>query len=205
MRLINVFNLTFAIVVAAVFAGATSASATSTQLCSSYLTLACGGEDGVGTLHVALEAGTVWKLLALINVLCLGALVEVNPLGLGNPQSVHGTSMSFSGCGTGSAHNNCTVTVQEQPLSNLLKTGLDEGVLTATSGRLRLQCPNLGIDCVFDTVGSELSVGSNHITADEMPINELGGKFFCPGEGLLDVLYDALYTGGPIQSFYVLG
>ncbi len=101
--------------------------------------------------------------------------------------------MSISGCGTGTAHNNCTVTVQELPLSDLLKTGFDEGTLTARNGRMRLQCPG-GVDCVYDLTGIQFAVGGGHLTANETPLTELGGKFFCPNEGKLDALLETLDT-----------
>ncbi|HEY5708798.1 MAG TPA: hypothetical protein VIS51_05345 [Solirubrobacterales bacterium] len=193
MRLIKTFGLAaLAAVAAMAFVGATSASATSTQVCTSHTGLTCGAGQGAGTIHAVLAAGTVLKLLAPINVLCLGELWESTALGLGNPQSIHFTSKTSTGCGTGSAHSNCTLTTQEQPLANLLKTGLDEGILTLTSGRLRLQCPNIGIDCVYDAEGIELAGGGGHWTMEETPTNELGGKFFCPDEGLIDSLMETL-------------
>ncbi|HEY5709747.1 MAG TPA: hypothetical protein VIS51_10155 [Solirubrobacterales bacterium] len=200
MRLIKMFGLAaLAVVAVMAFVGATSASATSTQLCSAHTSLTCGEGDAVTSHHLVLASGTVGKILASINILCLGILIEATPLGLGNPQSIHGLTQTYSGCGTGSAHSNCTVSVQEQPLLDLLKTGLDEGVLTALSGRIRLQCPNLGLDCSYDIEGMEFEVGGGHLTANETSLNELGGKFFCPDEGLLDGLLEALtdvYTLG---------
>ncbi|HEY5709748.1 MAG TPA: hypothetical protein VIS51_10160 [Solirubrobacterales bacterium] len=200
MRLIKMFSLAaLAAVAVMAFVGATSASATSTQLCSAHTGLTCGEGDAVTSHHLVLASGTVGRILAAINVLCLGILIEATPLGLGNPQSIHGLTQMYTGCGTSSAHNNCTVTVQEQPLLDLLKTGLDEGALTALSGRIRLQCSNLGIDCVYDLEGTEFSVGEGHLTANETSLNELGGQFFCPDESLLDGLLEALtdvYTLG---------
>ncbi|HEY5708382.1 MAG TPA: hypothetical protein VIS51_03210 [Solirubrobacterales bacterium] len=195
MRLIKRLSLALTVVAAMTFVGATPVSATSTQLCSTHTGLICQAVN----VHQVLAAGTVGRLLATINVLCLGFLVEATPLGLADPQQIHATTQSFSGCGTGSAHSNCTVTAQEQPLSNLLKTGLDEGVLTATNGRTQLQCPNLGLDCVYDLEGIEFAVGGGHLTANETPTNELGGKFFCPDEGFLDALLETL------GDAYVLG
>ncbi|HEX6752254.1 MAG TPA: hypothetical protein VF093_01515 [Solirubrobacterales bacterium] len=193
MRLIKMFGLAaLAAVAAMAFVGAAPVSATSTQVCNSHTGLTCGAGQGAGTIHAVLAAGTVLKILALINILCLGELWESTALGLGNPQSIHFTSKIATGCGTGSAHNNCTLTTQEQPLANLLKTGLDEGTLTLTSGRLRLQCSNLGLDCVYDAEGMELWGGGTHWTMEETPTNELGGKFFCPDEGLVDSLMETL-------------
>ncbi|HEY5708392.1 MAG TPA: hypothetical protein VIS51_03265 [Solirubrobacterales bacterium] len=202
MRSIGKIGLAaLAAVVAMSLASATSASATSTQLCKVQTGLTCPEGQATTSVHMNLAEGTVGKVLGeLFNVLCLGYLVEATALGLGNPQSIHATTQTFTGCGTGSAHSNCTVSIQEQPLVNLLKTGLDEGILTATNGRTRLQCSNLGIDCVYDLEGIEFEVADGHLTANETPTNELGEKFECPdedgehGDGLLDALLETLAT-----------
>jgi hypothetical protein len=201
VRLIKTFGLAaLAAVAAMAFVGATSAPAeTSTQACTVHTSLTCGAGNGTSSIHLVLASGTVGELLANIDVLCLGVLTEATALGLGNPQLIHGVSMSWTGCGTGSAHNNCTVSAQELPLANLLKTGLDEGVLTFTNGRMRTQCPNLGIDCVYDTEGFEFADGGGHLTAVNTVVKELGGKFVCPDEGILDTLLETLTRS------YVLG
>ncbi|HEY7949716.1 MAG TPA: hypothetical protein VID51_02660 [Solirubrobacterales bacterium] len=194
MRLIKIFSLAaLAAVATMALVGATSASAeTSTQLCKVHTGLTCGAGNEVASHHMVLASGTVGRLLGIIDVLCLSILIEATPLGLGNPQSIHTTSFLFGGCGTGSAHNNCTISVQEQPLANLLKTGLDAGVLTFTSGRLRTQCASAGIDCVYDGEGMEFTVGGQHLTAEETLALELGGQFFCPNEGFVDGLFETL-------------
>jgi hypothetical protein len=195
MRLIRMFGLAaLAAVAAMAFIGATSATAeTSTQLCTQHGSLTCTGTAATG-VHGVLKTGTVGRLLAAISVLCLGFLLESSPLGLGNPQEVHSLSQSFTGCGTGSAHSNCTVSVPtgQQPLYDLLKIGLDYGVLYALSGQNRLQCPNLGLDCLYDLAGMEFEVGGGEVIAENTPTTELGGKFFCPDEGLLDAELEAL-------------
>jgi hypothetical protein len=202
MRLIKMFGLAaLAAVAAMAFVGATSASATNTQLCSAHTGLTCGAGNAVTSHHLVLASGTVGEILAAIDILCLGILIEATPLGLGNPQAIHSLSQTYSGCGTGSGHNNCMVSVSEgqQPLLDLLKTGLDAGVLTALSGQTRLVCSNIGLDCLYDIAGMEFEVGGGHLTANETGLTELGGKFFCPDEGLLDGLLEALtdvYTLG---------
>ena len=175
------------------FLGATSASAElNTTLCKEHTGLLCANPDEKTTIHAVLKAGTVSKLLAIINILCLGLLIEATALGLSKLLPVHVLKVELTGCGTGASHNNCTVTTQELPLADLLKTGLDQAKLILLSGRSRLQCGNLGIDCVFDNEGLELDVGANHFTANETSTNELGGKFFCPDEGFLDALLEGL-------------
>jgi hypothetical protein len=173
-----------AAVAAMAFVGATSASATfDTQLCKVDSGLLCS--EPQTHVHNVLVPGTVGELLAGIDVLCLGVLAENEALGLGKPQVIHTTTLTFSGCGTGSLHSNCTVTVQEQPLSHLLKTGVNAGVLVNLSGRTRLQCTG-GIDCVYDLAGSEFEANGEILVANETPTTELGGKLFCPNEGFLD-------------------
>ncbi len=169
-------------------AGPTTASALKpTQLCKVHTALTCAAGEASTSVHQVLKEGTVGKLLSsLVNVLCLTVLAEATPLALGKPQNVHTLASSYTGCGTGAAHDNCTVTVEEQPLGTLLKTGLDIGSLTLTSGRERLQCTNLGINCVYDNEATLFEVGAGHLIAEKTPTVELGCLFFCPNEGQLD-------------------
>src|SRR5262245_9587985 len=158
------FGLTaLAAVAAMAFIGATSASAEkNTALCKTHTSLLCPAGDvwKAGELIHLLNEGVGKLLSSLITVLCLLVLVSAESLGLTEaptPLPVHGT-ISFSGCGSTSAHDNCTATVEEQPLSHLLKTGLDAGTLLALNGRTRLICEDLtifkiDIDCKYDTTG----------------------------------------------------
>ncbi len=182
-----------AAVAAMAFVGATTASAeTDTALCTEHneeTGLLCPKGSEATLSHLTLLEGTVGKLLSsLVTVLCLGVLIEATPLALGNPQEVHTLESAYTGCGTGSAHNNCTVTVEEEPLGSLLKTGLDEGSLSVLSGRVRLVCSSPSINCVYDTAGSLFSAGAGMLTAEKTPTKELGGKLICPNEGKLDGL-----------------
>jgi len=205
MRLIKMFGLAvLAAVVATAYVGSSASASTSTQLCKVHTGLTCPEGKGTSSIHMALVEGTVGKLLAAIPVLCLGVLVEAEALVLGKPQSVHAKALSLTGCGTGSAHDNCTATVEELPLSTLLKTGLDEGSLEASTGRVRLVCANIGINCVYDLEGTEFAVGAQHLTAEGTPTIELGGKWFCPEEGeresKLDGLLKTLHAETPASS-----
>ncbi len=204
MRSIGKIGLA-ALVVAVTMAivGTPSASATGTKLCTTHAGLTCG--SAATAVHMILAEGTVGELLAAIDVLCLGLLAEATALGLGNPQQIHSLTQTFTGCGTGSTHNNCTVSIPEgqQPLFHLSKTGLDEGVLLALSGQTRLLCSNIGIDCLYDAEGMEFEVGEGHLTANGTNVTELGGKFLCPNEGVLDVLLETLtstYISGEQKS-----
>lgn len=199
MKLIKAFSLAATAATATMaLVGTTPASAeTNTQLCNSHSSLTCS--KPTTSAHLVLAAGTVLKILSPISVLCLSELWELEPLALSKPQPIHFTTKLALGCGTGSAHNNCSLTTESLPLATLLKTGLDEGSLELLSGNMRLVCSNLGINCVYDLEGTLASVGAQHVTFSEAPVVELGGKFFCPNEGFVDALLETL------TSSYVLG
>jgi len=59
-------------------------------------------------------------------------------------------------------------------------------------------CANLGINCLIDLEGAQFTMGEQHTTAEDVPVVELGGKFFCPGESLLDFLLVTL------ENHYIL-
>ena len=211
VRLIKMFGLAaIAAVAAMAFVGATSASAEKpTALCKVHTGLTCALTDQWNhlnngeTIH-SLNVGVGTLLSDIVDVLCLHVLTEALPLALGNPQNVHVTTLTILGCGTTSTHNNCTVTVETAPLSDLLKTGLDEGTLEGLNGQTRLQCSNIpligSIDCKYDATGLLFEVAANHLTANETPVTEIGSKFFCPDNPTLDGLLETL----PDKRAYVL-
>ena len=194
MRLIKLSDLVaIAAVFAMAFVGATSASAeTTTQFCNAHTGLTCGAGSGATSVHLVLAAGTVLKLLSsLVDILCLNELWESSGTdvgALGNPQRLDLTTKVATGCGTTAAHNNCTLTAESLPDATLLKLGLDEGSLEFLNGTMRLQGCGLGLNCVYNLEGTLVSVGAQHVTLEVTPTTELGGKFFCPGEGTLDAL-----------------
>lgn len=194
MRLIKPFGLAALIMAVIAAIGASSASAERpTELCKVHTEksqLECPEGEGVTEDHQHLALGTVWKLLGgAFTILCLNALKLATPLELGEPQLIHTLKLTVTGCGTNAAHDNCTVTADELPLLYLLKTALDQGVLTAVDGSFRVQCANLGINCLYDLKGAEFSMGAQHISAEEVPVEPLGGIFLCPGtEASLDYL-----------------
>jgi hypothetical protein len=197
MRLVKLSILAALLAIASSALIGSTASATTTELCKGHEGLACSS-NRVSTTHLVSATGTIVELLGAIGILCLSTLVETGALAGASPQSIHTFSLTFTGCGTGSSHNNCTATVEELPLFDLLKTGLDEGVLTASSGQVQLQCSNLGLDCLYDVAGMEFAAGGGHLTANETEVTELGGKFLCPDESTLDSLLEAL------ESAYIL-
>jgi hypothetical protein len=107
-------------------------------------------------------------------------------------------SISFTGCGSNSAHDNCTVTVEEQPLFHLLATEFDAGILLGLSGAVRFKCVVFGfikIDCLYNFFGVEFGMtGGNpaHITAEGTPFEYVEGSGLCPEESSLDFLLQTL-------------
>jgi hypothetical protein len=189
MRLIKILGLAAVAAVAAMaFVGATSASATfNTALCNTHTGLVCSSPS----TSVSLLGDAI--ILATVDILCLHVEMEGTPLGLGKPQNVHILSRNFSGCGTNDEHDNCEVTTTQLPLGNLLKTGLDAGILTLTSGSLFVVCENIDIfgtdiECEYDAAGLEFSAGALAVTANEQPMTEIGSDFLCPNNPTLDLL-----------------
>jgi hypothetical protein len=188
------FGLTaLAAVAAMAFIGASSASATSTQLCKVHTGTTCPAGSATTAVHLVNKAGTVGTLLnSLVNVLCLNVLGQGTPLGLAAPQQIHSTVLSFTNCGTSASHNECTVTTEALPLFNLLYTALDEGTLTAEGGVARVKCTVFGfikIDCKYGTVGLSFNVkGGNPavLKAENKAVQFIEGSALCPTESSLD-------------------
>lgn len=199
LKLLGVTAVTILAALACSGSQSALASASSTLLCNEHIeSLNCVSQTT--SVHLVLATGTVLKMVSPIPILCLGELWELTPLGAGNPQDIHILSKTATGCGTGAAHNNCTLTTEELPLADLLKTGLDEGTLELLSGKMRAQCASLGINCLYDLAGVLLSAGSQHFTGTETPVTELGGKFFCPDEGQIEVLLETLTDTYVLES-----
>jgi hypothetical protein len=169
---------------------------TSTQLCKVHTSLVCPVEDATTVDHLV-NTEPVKLLSSLATILCLNRLEENTPLGLGNPQTIHTLVLEYTGCGTNSAHTNCTTETQEEPLWHLLKTGLDSGIETALNGLLHTVCNEvsifkLKIDCVYDMTGIEVTVGGQHVTAEKTPVKFVEGAGLCPENTTLDYLLETL-------------
>jgi hypothetical protein len=209
MRSIKTLGLT--IIAAIAVAGFTMATPAmgqfDTALCTAHTGLTCSEGHGVNSLHLALSSegpyGGIYRLLnSTANVLCLNLLAEAEVGSLGEApqgQELTFTSLNLSGCGTGSSHTNCTITAEELPVYDLLKTGLDKGILTALNGTTRFKCTIFGfikIDCLYDATGLEFvfegGEGGGTIVAEELPATLKSGGGLCPEESFLDYLLEAL-------------
>jgi hypothetical protein len=188
-------------VAAMAFVGASTASADfNTVLCEEHSALVCpaGKKIELELVHITNLPGTLGRLLPSSGptVLCLDILGLVEALDLGvapEPQKFHSHSLSFTNCGTNSAHTNCEVTVEEQSLFDLLKIGLDEGSLEALNGKTRVKCDFVffELDCVYNATGLLFEVKGGHLTANQTPVTaESGG--LCPDESKVDGLAGVL-------------
>ena len=189
MRLMKILGLAAVAAMAAMaFIGATSASALkSTQLCTAHTALTCSNP----VTSVSMINQGPLKILGSIDVICDSAALTATSLGLAKPQPIHILSLSLGSCETDS-NDPCTVTVSELPLSDLLKTGLDQGTITGLNGKTFVFCEGAifggDLECEYDAAGLEFSVGAQHVTANETPVDEIGSDFFCPNEPTLDGL-----------------
>ena len=193
MRVIKMLGLgAVAAMAAMAFVGATTASATSTQLCKSHdaaTALTCDNA-AVGVRMVDDPDTTDHLLTTLLDVLCDHIEGLGTPLALANPQELHISSLLFGECETNG--DGCIVTVLSQPLSNLLKTGLDQGTLTATNGSVLVECEDVifstDLHCIYDLTGLTFSVGAQHLTASNTQINRSDELSLCPDESFVDML-----------------
>ncbi len=211
------FGLAGLVVVAAMaFVGATSASATTTQLCKVHKE-PCPAGSAVTSIHMV-NVGAVPVLLnSTADVLCLSVLAVGTPLELASPQIVDVTQFTFSNCGTNAAHNNCTVTALELPKLSVLKTALNLGTLTAPTGagegRTNVKCTILGfikINCDYKGAGLSFGVeGAGHTATaghgmltslkTSLPLSEsLEGGGLCPSTSSIDALLE------PLEDTYIV-
>jgi hypothetical protein len=190
--------------------GASTAMATgNTALCKIHED-PCQVANQVSQVHAVSTNFVVLNNIA--NVLCLEVLTKLNALKLGNPLVMHSEALVFTGCGTNAAHNNCSITTEELPLLNVLRTSLNLAEATFQAGRIRVQCTVLGslvIDCPIELAGTELVMwGSGHLPGfgDEGGQSGSGAgttpsgfdDVLCPEEIETDILLTAL------EHFYIV-
>jgi hypothetical protein len=194
------------------FVGATSAMATSTVLCDEHVETKCPAGHELKSVHAVLTSGTVLTLLNTVaNVLCLNVSVQAASLGLAAPLQLHPSSIVINGCGTTSAHTNCTVKVENTaelplPLLLLLKNVLNGGILFVDGGFTHVKCTIAGfikIDCTYS--GNEVSFsaggaggtnGNGMFTTENAPVEPVVG--LCPVTSSLDGLLE------PLVATYIL-
>ncbi|HEX6753337.1 MAG TPA: hypothetical protein VF093_07115 [Solirubrobacterales bacterium] len=213
MRLVKMLGLAaLTALVAMAFVGASSATATGTTALCKGNEKVCSEGNLVETFHLLNKEGTALNLLSeFVNALCLGLLANTKSLHVGIPQKINSETITFTGCGTSAAHNNCTIEFKKVPTFTLLKTAENLGLLTAANGELLFKCTVLGItkiDCTYDTSGLEFGVegalhqtGTGHgmVTAASVPLAK-GSGAKCPEKpSTLEFLLE------PLEHAYVAG
>jgi hypothetical protein len=171
--------------------GVSSASATSTALCSIDATLVCAAGN-IYTGHIEAVATNLQIKSSVGNVHCEHATFLGNALGLANPLLLHIELSSFINCLDLTFGTGCTITAEELGLWVVLKTAPNLAEAKLNSIKVRLNCPSLGLNCVYTKpatalhiVGSTLPLVSGgttslaKITATEVSLENTGGGF-CP-------------------------
>jgi hypothetical protein len=188
-----------AAVAAMAFVGASSAMGENTAICKVHEE-PCASGNIAQTVHMV--AGTTILETDLTTVLCLGALGVGTTEGLGAPAGYTITSLTWSNCGTTSAHNNCTVTTLQNGLLDVLKTALNLGTAAALGTEVLVECNILlGFHCIygggevkgFKVEGALHTAGAGHgmFTAKELLVPKVGG-LICPKESFWTALFEPL-------------
>jgi hypothetical protein len=189
-----------AAVAAMAFIGASSASATSTALCTSDAAAVCAAGN-IYTGHIEGLAVEPELLSSLGDVSCLHSVILGNALGLGTgpngkAQLTHLELIDFTGhCEILVTKVACTVTTITLGLADLLKTGVNTGTVTSLGNEVRVVCLGV-INCTFGgeptgtAVGATLPLSSSSlgtITVLNAPLKGTGP--LCPEVGKWDAKY----------------
>jgi len=192
MKPIKMFGLAaLAVLMAMAFVGASSAMATTTQLCNTD-TAPCGSP----VTHIHKVAVLIHWLSPLGNVLCDLFLTLSNSVGgLGAPQIVHSSS-TYSGCKRKKifgGEENCTFTELNGPAEvTILRTGHETASVTE-EGEVEVKCGSV-IECTYNgenligtAKGPLLSTQTNgEVTLSEQTMHAVKGAF-CPETAKLDL------------------
>jgi len=190
-----------AALMAMAFVGASSAMATTTQLCNTD-SAPCG--SAVTHVH---EATTTNALLlnSLGNVKCAVLFLSTSVGALGAPQSIEG-KFTYSGCFRKKIFGGeeaCTVTELNSPVKiTVLRTTHETGTVTG-EGEVEVKCGS-AIECVYNgenltgtAKGPLLSTAANgEVTLTEQPTHAVKGAF-CPETAKLDI------TTTPLTATYL--
>jgi hypothetical protein len=202
VKLIRTFGLTaIAAVAAMALVGVSSASATSTALCSeASSTAACPSGKLISSVHFVAKNPEL--LTSLLNVTCAEALLAGTVEGtlLGAPLGITVTELKYTTCKTGST--SCEVKATHLGLLDLLKTAVDLGTLTdlAVGGfhtSVSVVCGKL-INCEYE--GANLSghalsaTGTNKglVVYTKSVVTKVAGGFLCPTTSELDATFESL-------------
>jgi hypothetical protein len=191
MRLIKMFGL--AAVAAMAFVGASSATATTTQLCTNHT----GTCTEPGSIHVVSE-GKATLLNSFQQVECNVLIISTHLKGLaaagsgGQVDHVLAGDLRYTNC------EPCTVTTLAGGLLFSLRTGHEVGTIIATNFKVQVTC-FLFFNCVYNSAGLVGQVlgpllsanGTSLIHYNKAEVKNEGGKL-CPPPPAAEL--DALFT-----------
>jgi hypothetical protein len=193
MRLIKMLGLAAVAALASMaFIGASSASATSTALCTVDTSLVCAA----GSLISGHVEGIATKPLlksSLGNVECATSTILGNiAIPLANPLKGANELVDFTTCKELTFGTSCTVTTESNGELLLLKTAPNLGEVKVDNVKVRLNCASLGLNCAYTKPATALhAVGATlplvnggttslgKVTATEVSLENTGGGF-CP-------------------------
>jgi len=203
VRLTKMFGLAaLAAVAAMAFVGVTSASATNTVLCKNNANLVCETANKIEHATVTWLATNSTFLSSLANVLCTHSIISGKVLLLANPLVGHIELIDFTTCEEDTFGTECTVNTNNAGLLKLLKTGPNAGSLHTEGAEFLVDCPEIGLHCVYGfpitAIGVAGSVGTALaiMTVSNAQVVKKRG-FFCPNETRWDATY-SVTTPDPV-------
>jgi hypothetical protein len=187
VKLIKMFGLAaLAALMAMAFAGASSAMAGSTQLCTSD---PANGTCTTAVTHVhetTLAGEQAILKNSILTVECDVLFLSTKVGALGAPQVIEG-EFTYTNCTSG-----CTVTEESPPATTkILRTASEEGTVTG-EGEVHVNC--IGLNCYYNGEGLKGAAKGPLVSKEtngEVFLNEQVTKktkgLFCPKEGKLTI------------------
>ena len=200
MRLIKLIGLAaVAAIAATAFIGASSASATSTVICTENV-LVCPAAKSIELKLVHFEA-LDGKLLigGGLFVLCEKALLSGEVLMLAAPLPIHLHSLTYTNCKLGAT--GCTVTATNLGLLHLLKTAPNLGELKDLANPTSFTTVHVvcgaSIDCEYKGEGltghakghNDTTGELGRVTYNEAVVTKVAGGILCPATSKLDAVF----------------
>jgi len=205
MRIGKTIGLAFvAAVAASAIAGASSASATTTELCKVHQE-PCQAANHWAEIHV-ISVGKTKVITSIATVECTG-LFKASLLALASPQIAHEVENVSSECTAGEA-GACEVTTTALGLYRLLKTVLNLGTVSTGGRRFKVKCGSF-LNCEFAEDETEAPIGTiegaGHQAGSGHGMFNIGPRtlkkvegFLCPSSAKFAALYE------PLADFYVV-
>jgi len=171
--------------------GASSAMASSTQLCSGDPSTSCG--SAITHVH-EVSVGKAKLLSTFLTVEC-NVLFLGDSLGLGSPLVLHG-NFTYTNCGS------CTVVeTSSQVLITVLRTSHETATVVG-EGEVFVDCGGSSLECEYDGEGltgtakgpllSAQTPDNGEVSLQGQEVHKTGGGFFCPSVSKLDIVTSPL-------------